>query len=520
MTPPVAARLAACVCLAAITVAPFLAIAVPGLGDTLNHAARMHVLAAIDTSPWLRQFYEVRWAPVPYLAMDAVVPALARLMPLMSAVRLFVAACVLMPAAGVAALHYVVHRRISLVPAVALLLGANTLLALGFLNCLFSFGCAMVLFALWVAGIAWPRPARIAFFLLAATALYLGHAFAFLGYGCAVIGFEAQRALRAGLAPLRRVAADLLTAGVQALPACGLALSLDAGQGGTGQLYSVYGAPLEKLLALFSPLLFATDPLQLGLCVVYAAVLAALAPSLRLDPRIWPAALVAGLAAAAMPQVLLAEWLTDLRLPLFTAMLLLGGLSLAPGSQARLRLKLALLLAALLAVKSNDVWRTLRILDGQAQEMARILQSVPPGARLLLANESAGPDDPAELGGATIWNMPLLAVITRDAFVPTLFTGLTTVHVRPPVAAISTPQGEPATLAWLASDLAGEAPRLSPAEQRESLKIYWHGWTAQFHYLLVEHFHARLPAPLPGALPAHLTLVAQTANLALYRVGG
>ena len=63
--------------LTAIVLAPFLAVRFPAMGDTLNHLARMHVLAALPYSADLQRYYAIHWSPIPYLAMDAIVPLLA-----------------------------------------------------------------------------------------------------------------------------------------------------------------------------------------------------------------------------------------------------------------------------------------------------------------------------------------------------------------------------------------------------------------------------------------------------------
>jgi hypothetical protein len=496
----------------AITVAPFLAMRVPGLGDTLNHLARMHILTSIDRSADLQRFYVVQWSPVPYLAMDAVVPPLAHFMPLFAAAKVFVAISVLMPFLGAATLHAVVYRRLSLVPAAALLLGASYLVALGFLNYVFMAGLAVMLFAAWIATAAWPRLARIALFTPLATLLYLGHAFAFLGYGCAVAGAEILAAWHTRFRPRPRVLLDFLSAGVQALPALYFAATLDTASGAPGKLYSHYGDPAEKLMALASPLLFLVDKLQVLVLLACVALMLSVAGRLRLPKKVWPATMAVGIAALAAPEILLSTWLTDFRLPLFVMMLLLGGLTLTPAP--RWRRPLALALAALLTVKSFDTWRVLRIADEQIAQMRQVLTALPRGSRLLVANESAEPSGPAALSGSTIWTMPLLAVIDRDAFVPYLFTGLTTVHMQPGYAASSTPQGGPVTLQQLKEDLAGQPATLSDVEQREGLRIYWHNWPQKFDYLLVEHFFAMPPANVPK----NLASVAQGKDVELFKI--
>ncbi len=496
-----------------ITISPFAAVRVPGLGDTLNHLARMHILATIDTSPDLQRYYVVHWWPVPYLAMDAVVPVLARVMPIYAAAKVFVVACVLMPFLGAMSLHFAVYRRFSLVPAAALLLGANYLVALGFLNYVFMAGLAVMVFAGWIATASWPRLLRLALFVPLATLLYLGHAFAFLGYGCAVGGYEVFRAAQRRGQPHEAAALDLLAAAAQAVPALILAATLQAGAGAPGRLYSHYGDVGEKLLAFASPLLFLVDPVQVLVLFACLALGLLVARRVRVAEKIWPAALAVGVVALTVPEILLSTWLTDFRLPLFAMSLVLGGMTLTePG---RWRRPLAGALFALAALKSVDVWRALHLMDTQVAEMRQVLGALPRGSRLLVANESAEAAGQPALTGSTIWNMPLVAVVDRDAFVPYLFTGLTTVHMRPAYLGSSTPQGGPVTLQALNDDLAGRAPKLSFVEQREGLRIYWHHWRDTFDYLLVEHFNAKLPANLPG----NLVPVAFGEDVALYKIG-
>ena len=60
--------------LAVITSIPILVYPWPPLSDYMNHLARMHVIAAINTDPDLSRFYEVHWQIIPNLMMDLVVP--------------------------------------------------------------------------------------------------------------------------------------------------------------------------------------------------------------------------------------------------------------------------------------------------------------------------------------------------------------------------------------------------------------------------------------------------------------
>src|ERR1700679_400477 len=89
--------------LTAMTVMPIL--------DYPNHLARMHILAALPSTPELARYYRIAWSPVPNLALDATVPWLGRVVGLETAMRLFLGATLLGLAGGCLALHRVTFKR-------------------------------------------------------------------------------------------------------------------------------------------------------------------------------------------------------------------------------------------------------------------------------------------------------------------------------------------------------------------------------------------------------------------------
>ena len=161
--------------LMAIVLYPIAIVTVPSLEDYPKHLARMYILTHYNESASLQQYYDVRWRPIPYLAMDSVFLLLASIANTYDAGRLFVGLCVLLPVLSVAALHFAVHRRLSLVPAGAFLLSYNTLLLLGFLNYLPVLCLAVIVFAGWITTIKWPRWPRLVLFSALTLVLYLGH---------------------------------------------------------------------------------------------------------------------------------------------------------------------------------------------------------------------------------------------------------------------------------------------------------------------------------------------------------
>ena len=411
--------------LGVIVLYPILCVRTTIPGDLANHLARMHIVASIDGSPELQRFYQVVWAPIPYLAMDVIVPALARVMTIYDAGRVFFALCVLLPPLSAAVLHYAVHGRIGMTPALAFLFSYNYLLSWGFANYVFAAPLAVMLFAGWVATEGWRRRNRLPLFAVAATVLFLAHAFAFLAYGIAVAGYELGRAWR--LRPGRGVlVADWLSAAAQALPAVVITLAVKTAGQGLVSSETVFGFA-NKLQALLAPVQFSEDRTELPILILLGAGGLALLPRVRLAPGLAPALLAVALVAALIPQETFGVVATDLRLPLVLALLGAGSLRLDFGPRGW-----SLLLVFLLAATGLKAWqasRILRQLDSEVSEARDVLAHLPKGETVLPVL-----GDHPRMERRLTWHIGTIAVIERDAFVPLLFTGTTIVVARPAYA--------------------------------------------------------------------------------------
>src|SRR5689334_1083468 len=113
------------------------------LFDYPNHLARLHILVAWPDSAPLQRFYAVDWRPLPNLAMDFLVPLLAKAMPLAWAAKVFVLATLLLIAGGGAALHRALFAGWSAWPCLVFLLLYGRMLLWGFLNYLFGLGLGL-----------------------------------------------------------------------------------------------------------------------------------------------------------------------------------------------------------------------------------------------------------------------------------------------------------------------------------------------------------------------------------------
>jgi hypothetical protein len=499
--------------LSVIALVPIFSVQVPCLGDYLNHLARIHILTHVAGSADLQRYYLRQWQLVPYFGMDVPVIALSHFIGLYAAGRMFVALCVLMPVAAAAALRYALFGRIGLTPAVAFLFSYNYVLALGFLNYLFTACLAVMLFALWIATAAWPPIRRILLFAPLSVLLYFSHVLGFVAYGILVFGYETAQAIRASPRRLAGIATAFTVAASQAVLPALLAIYLRADTTFGTVKVTRYGTLSDRLGAWLSPIYFPAD----GPTIIAAFALAPLLLIWLARPRglaspAWPAALAMAVAACAAPHMLLNVWGTDMRLPLVAAIVLVGAVTpRAPRGRAATAACFACVLA-LLGIRAWDATTLLRRLDSQIAQLRDLLTHLPRGARLLVVD---GPQDaPGRLAPrAIIEHMSLVATIDRDAFVPLLFTGTTPLQLAPAMRNSASQAVGALTLAQLQEGLARAAPPGPLPPYRDGAQMFWLGWPTKFDNVLLTHFGADA-----GKLPSNLQPVAGNAVATLYRI--
>ena len=491
------------IAMTAVVLYPIAAVNVPNLVDYPNHLARMYILSHIDGSDALRRFYEIRWRPTTYMAMDAAFLGLSRIAPIYQAGKVFVGLCVLLPVVSVAALHYVVHRRLSAVPIAAFLLSYNYILFYGFLNYLPVLCLAVLFFAGWIATADWPRWPRALLFCVPALALYFGHLVAFAAYCLLVGSFEIGRAWRTGFRPLPVVAADGIAAGLQIVPALALGLIVRTDRPFVGPLTTHFGTLAGKATAVVSPVLFMDHRVDvaIGAAAVLALIAGLLTGRLRLALVLLPSFVAICVVSLLIPAILLDVWGMDLRLPLLAAMLLVAAVSTT--EKARPALKLGVLACVVLAVFARSVLITahLRKADAAIAEFRRVIDAMPSGQRLITVDASNGRFVPGDPGLEVTPSVQSLAIIDRDAFVPSQFTGFGTLRTLPALRPLSSLSNNPAgvTLTALIDNYGRvDDPAVDVATPLGG-RVYSWGWENKFDYVLLEHFGKR-PAKLPGEL--------------------
>lgn len=518
--PALAWRLA--IALAALGAAlPLLVVEAPPLLDYPSHLTRMRVLVA-DEGDALRRIWAPDFAIIPNLAMDLVVPALARLMPVETATRFFTVVALLAPPLGVVALHRAASGRRAWWPLIAFALAYDGTFLAGFLNYRVGIGLAFLAGAVHWRLAAGGQAAR--FWLAAAVtpALFFCHLTAVATGLALMLAAEAGAMARAGRwAP--GALARLVPAA--ALPAALLVLkpaTADAAHAGLmGGVVTLFANPLERLRNLATAF-WSYDPL-LDLATV-ALVVAPLALAWRRGRLVRVPALLAlamGLLALfpLAPLGLLGGTWIDRRVAELATLTLIAACDPLIGAGAGARRAWLWAAAATGVARVGLVGLVFwQFAVRDLPELRRVAAPVEAGARVLVAR--------AEPHGhpAFIWqrprawqimvdvdatiHWPALVLGERGAFVPLVHTGRgrQPLAARPAYACLARPDGQPPH--WPA------LTRLAPADLAAA--PYLADWPARFDYVLVLQAGFLPAGPVAAALEPEPVAAERVARL--YRV--
>ncbi|MEQ1929936.1 MAG: hypothetical protein ABL957_05305 [Parvularculaceae bacterium] len=450
-------------------------------GDYPNHLARTYIEAEIGASASLATYYEVAYGLIPDLTMDLVVPRLSQLIGVYAAgAVLLCLAALLAPWAGVAVSRRLHGAGSASLSALGFLAIFNLNLEFGFVNFLVSAGLALLAFALWIAAApGWRRS-----LLIAPVSLFLvfNHALGFLLFGYLALLWEIGAFLRKERGPFAAFSLDLLTRDAVAF-APGVAVLLLALAGGGDSALRVVDTPTDylasRLVVLFSPFRFHSDAQSVLTAVaaaaaVYGGVACALWRGvIDIDARMKP--VLAGVLALVvlLPEHLFGIWGLHFRYGAIFVVLLGASLRFrgpAPGA----RVATAALVVGVLALQLHNGWSKIAHTDDYLGEVRAGLASMPEGARVLQSFDPSAPLRRGTHAGA-------LAVIEKDAYVPSLFTNTSPVGVAPEMRALHLPAGYRLSLGTLAA--AADSP-LPPAVNGVWSEAYYFDWPRRFTHVL------------------------------------
>ncbi len=449
---------------------PVLTTHLPALDDYLNHLARSAVIADAGRDAALRQFYDIRWAVIPNLAMDLIVPPLAHVVGIFAAGKLFIVAYTLLLVSGPLAIHLALYRRWSLGPLTGVLFVYSAVTKFGLVNYAFGVGLALWAVASWIALRRAAPWWRLLVSLAWVVVLFFCHAGALLLYGVAITGFTIFWALSEPVAPRRWV----VDGAVLVLPALAavalLLLGPDGDAGFTAPLrWGGIQARRDGLRDMLAAYAWRID-LAVAIAMVVGVVVAVERRMLRLPGSGW-AVLLVGLAAFALvPNEAMGGWGAAIRLPWAVLFVLIGLLDWDFSKPRRRRVFLAVLMALAL-VRSAAAEAAWRRFDAVAAAFQPSLQFIVPGSRVLVARDW----DHAEPSLSAIQGLPCLAMIERSSLVSTAFS-----HPQQQILVVKPPYR--ASTGGYDDDPIPLALVLSPPKEAGPLffdptgRIYWADW--------------------------------------------
>jgi hypothetical protein len=507
---------------AVLALLPIFAVTDLPLADLPNHLARAHILDALGTSADLQRHYVTDWRPLSFQSTDLLLPLLTHLFGVFLAGRIYTALAFVLLLSGTAALHRALFGHWSLWPAAGALFCFDLALAWGFVGYLFAMGLLLLLLADWIVSEDVPPLRRTLRRAAGAVLLLLCHFFAFATFAVLIAVMELERALRSREAPMVRVLTLLLAALPFLEPALITLAALDLHE----RTLNAYGSFGEQVIGLLSPLILYFKPVDfvIALAGLGALWLAARRRLLTVAPALRLPLLVIAIVGVAMPTTVSSIWGANFRIPCLLPFLLIGGSDLALDRTAVRRSFIALLVA-LLGLRAATTLRDWQHYAAEYAAFRSITPAIARGSRVLAVPGEAGCT--AELGPLFPYqHIPLLAVIDRDAYVPSLFTLAMPVRFRENPRNLMQNYAERDQMpAWQPSDPAfarADAATRAAVETLAGTAFWadafasatdWSRWPEDFDYLVTFTCGAA-----QNPVPALLTEAARAGHFTLYRI--
>jgi hypothetical protein len=401
---------------------PLVLATVPPFADLYFHLARMVVLDN-PTAPYVRDWYALDWHLMPNLAMDLIVPVLAKAMSVSMATRVFVALTLLLIFSGTIALHHALYRRLSWFPLIAALFIYNQIVFFGFLNYLFGLGLSLWAATIWFYLQRRPLSLRIPVAVSLALLIYVCHLFALGVFGLIVASAE----IDAMICDRRYVRHVAIAAAPFVIPFMLLLTSRTVEASRTFVEYSW----VVKLFAFFSPFLTLNPPIDLVVLFGVAALLYAAIRfrALHLSRHLRFAVIAFPILVVVMPTGIIGTFFDDLRLPISAIFVTIAASHFR--GHRRFQAVAAVALTGLFLVRLTALLVDFHVADREITELKTQFAHLRPGAVIFtgaihskpfLVDALTTPDNWSALDHRTntlpLSHVTTLALLDQPVFVP------------------------------------------------------------------------------------------------------
>jgi len=495
---------------AAVLILPIWIARLPAMPDMPAHFATFYLLGGGARNPDLARFYQVEWAFVPNLAAELVVPALAKILPLVAATKVFLSLIVAMWVLGAGAIHKALFGQVGTAPLAASFFAYNANFMWGFLNYCFGTGLSFLVFAAWIANDGKREPFRIAGFAIAVTAVYFCHLFAAATLFLMIVCYELAKIWRARPFSAIAILARAMPVAVVFLPALVAFVLLKPGGAGSGHIEFNLLSTLDDRASAAIQFTFDRPAYAVFVALLLFFGIGIYKGKLRLHPLMTPLLIVLAAAALFTPEWAMGGWGVDLRLPA-----VLGALAFAT-CEFRLQERsihiFTAIVAAVIAYQSASLAGNWQYYSKQFSEFRAAAAKIPGGVKLLTVLDG---DAMGEASDQPYWHMAEYAVMDRGDFTPLLFTtkGQHVIQLRPAVhdiAASTAQQGSPPDI--------GELDDLSIGNVNDDPEIeksfpYLIRFQCHFDYAVVIHSGGKQTRP-----PDMLRLEHAGSFFAIYKI--
>ena len=502
------------VALLAIVSIPILLNPLPPISDYINHLARMHIIATINSDPDLHRYYEIDWQVIPNLMMDLIVPLFVRVVNVYQAGQAYTLLSFALIVSGTLALHRQLFGRWSALPLIAYVQLYNDIFLIGTMNYVFGIGLMLWALAAWIALRERGRLLRLSISTLFVVGLFFCHLFVLGVYGIGLLAFETHRLLTAylrvrrasGAAAARRALLPLfLDFALTGLPFLAVpALLMLSPTRGLWDYYWRLDGKIDGLLSAiqaYSPAV----TFVLAAAFVGGAVWALRYRALSFHGLGLGLLAFGGVIYMVLPRVMFETYMVDLRLPIALAFILLACIDVDLRSRFA-QWGFAAVLVLLVGLRVTEVEATWAPLSAGVESFRQSVEMLDRGSKVAVAYaDPSGGDHLADYG---LMHADCIAVIERSALVTTEFTvvGKQILHARPDYRSrVDTEDGTPPMIATLVQ--VADRPGVATYG-------YWRRWTQDYDYLYVLFTTPDFANPDP----THLTELYAGDRFILYRV--
>ncbi len=481
---------------------PVLLVRVAPLADFVNHLSRMHVIAVAGHDSALDAFYQIDWQVIPNLAMDLVVPLIARISNIYIAGQMFLVGMIVLLVTGPSAIGYALDRRLNPWPMVGFLFLYNGVFLTGLMNYLAGVGIGMWGLAAWIMlrkSHALIRMGVSALFILA---LFFCHLSAVGLYGLAIGSFELWDWNRRGRGLDRKALVDFLCMALPALPI--LPLLMMSPTWGLAQDFE--WSSQSKIDGLMTVIRIYDDTLDLGILGLagLAFAWAWQRGIVRFHPAALPYLILSIIVYMVLPNVLFGSYMGDQRLAIAMVLTLISFGRLST-TDRQVRIAFLILVVSFSTIRFVNVGIHWVHLARIYEQFRTALTQVPRGSKILVAYSDVEMSNESDRDALS--HAACLGIIERSSLVSTAFTvkGKQVMTVRDAYRArVDVEDGFPPTVSRL----------LVGSESEDDGGNYWDDWEENHDFLVVLYGADDATSPDPEELQE----VAGGSGFKLYKI--